>query len=233
MLPSPAELEELLAEPGPAERRGDAGKGAGTGRARAFIRYFAALLVVAAVAYVYLLNSGRIQRPEFLAGIPILDNGASTAPFGSGDDRAPQGGSAPLSADERTSDSLGAALSSVDSRGESAAATPAGGAPLSTGMPPSAASDPTVREFFTLADSLAITIRNFQDRSDDFAIHRITCDGLAVGYSAADAAFIALASAHRAARESLDTTAEARYRELVNRMGHVNEDFGASGCPRP
>ncbi len=141
--------------------------------------------------------------------------------------------------DDRVSDSSGAALSSNDTQlapstsAGSAAATPASGAPISTSAPSAASSDPAVQRFYTVADSLDVSIRNFQDRSDDFAVHRITCDGLAIGYSAADDAFISLASAHRAARESLDTTAEARYRDLVNRMGRVNEDFGASGCPRP
>jgi proteasome lid subunit RPN8/RPN11 len=236
MLPSPAELEEMLAEPTSGERIGG-------GRTRSLLRYIAAAIVVGAVAYVYLINSGRIQRPGFLAGFPGFDvgGGASSTAFGSdaGDSPNPgvEGGRIPV--DDRVSDSSGAALSSNDTQlapstsAGSAAATPASGAPISTSGPSAASSDPAVQRFYTVADSLDVSIRNFQDRSDDFAVHRITCDGLAIGYSAADDAFITLASAHRAARESLDTTAEARYRDLVNRMGRVNEDFGASGCPRP
>jgi hypothetical protein len=130
-----------------------------------------------------------------------------------------------------------AGSTSVPSGGRTGTGTGAGtdsGAP-STGNPssPAASTDPAVQQFAALADSLEDSIRNFQDRNDDFAVKRIACDGLAVGYRAADDAFIALASAHRAARESLDSTSEARYRRLVDRMGRVNEEFGASGCPRP
>lgn len=246
MLPSAAELEELLTEPAPAERRG--------GGSRSFFRYFAALLVVAAVAYVYLWNSGRVQLPGFLSGIPVLDGApASPVSFGSGDSENASGAGAarPTPAGPApVPDSASAVLSSSDSpsvpssaaAGSASVALGAGGAataatpgttPTNSATPSTASTNPAVRQFATLADSLEESIRNFQDRNDDFTVHRITCDGLAVGYRAADNAFIALASAHRAARESLDSASEARYRRLVDRMGRVNEEFGVSGCPRP
>jgi hypothetical protein len=250
MLPSAAELEELLAEPAPPEPRVGGGRG--------FFRYFAAFLVVGIVAYIYLWNSGRVQLPGFLSGIPVLDNASVPSPsptVGTGDSENAAivgAGATPPVEPAPISDSAGALLSATDtpsvppavagstsvpSGGRTGTGTDAGtdaGAP-STGNPssPAASTDPAVQQFAALADSLEDSIRNFQDRNDDFAVKRIACDGLAVGYRAADDAFIALASAHRAARESLDSTSEARYRRLVDRMGRVNEEFGASGCPRP
>lgn len=240
MLPSAAELEEMLATPTPPEQ-------GGSGAGRAF-RYLLALVVVALVAYLYLWNSGRVQLPGFLAGIPGFDNiSAPTSAFGTVDSEITPGSGgasanpAPTAspATSPVAESAGASLSSdspsvASAAGDSPIATSGTMSPA-TGIasPTTASSDPAVQRFTTLADSLEATIRNFQDRNDDFAVHRITCDGLAVGYRAADDAFIALASAHRAALESLDSTSEARYRRLVNGMGRVNEEFGASGCPRP
>jgi hypothetical protein len=250
MLPSAAELEELLAEPSPMEPRSSGG--------RSFFRYFAAILVVGIVAYIYLWNSGRVQLPGFLSGIPVLDNVSAPSPspsptLGAGDSEnasVPGAGATTPAGPAPISDSAGALLSATDSPSVPAAvagsassggstATEAGAGstpgipPGATPSQPAASTDPAVQQFATLADSLEDSIRNFQDRNDDFAVKRIACDGLAVGYRAADDAFIALASAHRAARESLDSTSEARYRRLVDRMGRVNEEFGASGCPRP
>ncbi len=246
MLPSAAELEELLAEPAPPEPR--------VGGGRSFFRYFAAFLVVGIVAYIYLWNSGRVQLPGFLSGIPVLDTASVPSPsLGSGDSENSAivgAGATPTVEPAPISDSAGALLSATDTPSAPAAGSasaPSGGrtgtgadagtdagAPA-TGNPssPAPSTDPAVQQFTALADSLESSIRNFQDRNDDFAVKRIACDGLAVGYRAADDAFIALASAHRAARESLDSTSEARYRRLVDRMGRVNEEFGASGCPRP
>ena len=247
MLPSAAELEELLAEPAPPEPR--------VGGGRSFFRYFAAVLVLGVVAYIYLLNSGRVQLPGFLSGIPVLDNASAPSPtFGAGDSEnaAIVGAGATTPAEPAPiSDSAGALLSATDSpsaapsaagstavpsggsTGTEASAGTGAGAPATGNPSPAASTDPAVQQFAALADSLEESIRNFQDRNDDFAVKRIACDGLAVGYRTADDAFIALASAHRAARESLDSTSEARYRRLVDRMGKVNEEFGASGCPRP
>jgi proteasome lid subunit RPN8/RPN11 len=237
MLPSTAELEELLAGPGPAQTQG-------SGAGKAF-RYGLAVLVVALVAYLYLWNSGRVALPGFLASVPVLDNAGSPAPdLGSANSESPSGnvnaGTSPSTLAPPVSESAGAALSS-DSPGVAYPSTAGGAARVAGGTAPSPtettpvapSTDPAVQHFTTMADSLEVSIRNFQDRNDDFVVKRITCDGLAVGYRAADDAFIALASAHRAARESLDSTSEARYRRLVDRMGRVNEEFGASGCPRP
>jgi hypothetical protein len=246
MLPSAAELEELLAEPPSPEPR--------VGGGRSFFRYFAAVIVVGIVAYIYLWNSGRVQLPGFLAGIPVLDNASAPPPsLGGGDSEnasaAGAGATTPIGP-APISDSAGALLSASDSPSvppagagspssgsstatEAGAGTAAGAPPAGNPSAPAASNDPAVQQFATLADSLEESIRNFQDRNEDFAVKRIACNGLAVGYRAADDAFIALASAHRAARESLDSTSEARYRRLVDRMGRVNEEFGASGCPRP
>jgi proteasome lid subunit RPN8/RPN11 len=246
MLPSAAELEELLAEPPSPEPR--------VGGGRSFFRYFAAVIVVGIVAYIYLWNSGRVQLPGFLAGIPVLDNASAPPPsLGGGDSEnasaAGAGATTPIGP-APISDSAGALLSASDSPSvppagagspssgsstatEAGAGTAAGAPPTGNPSAPAASNDPAVQQFATLADSLEESIRNFQDRNEDFAVKRIACNGLAVGYRAADDAFIALASAHRAARESLDSTSEARYRRLVDRMGRVNEEFGESGCPRP
>lgn len=238
MLPSTAELEEMLAEPGPSE--------SARGGGRSWFRYLMAAVVVGVVAYLYLWNSGRVELPGFLSGVPVLDNSGTPAPaLGSADsENAPTSGGvtggAPAAVAPPAAESAGVALSSdstaapsLPSTGGSSTVAVGSGAPHSEPAAQSPSTDPAVQKFATLADSLEESIRNFQDRNDDFAIKRIACDGLAVGYRAADDAFIALASAHRAARESLDSTSEARYRKLVDRMGQVNEEFGASGCPRP
>jgi proteasome lid subunit RPN8/RPN11 len=242
MLPSAAELEEMLAGPGPAEQRG--------GGARNGLRYVAVFLVVAAVAYIYLWNTGRVELPGFLSGVPVLDNAGTPTPVYGALDSATTPATNSATATNRAAvtppvaESAGAALSSdtpsvpssIPSSATQGSTTVASGAavsPADSAPPPTPSSDPAVQQFTTLADSLEESIRNFQDRNDDFAVKRLTCSGLAVGYRAADDAFIALASAHRAARESLDSTSEARYRRLVDRMGRVNEEFGASGCPRP
>ena len=238
MLPSAAELEEMLAEPRPEEKQG--------GGARSFLRYLAAFLVVAAVAYIYLWNSGRVELPGFLSSIPVLDNAGTPSPaYGAGDSATSPatGGTTPANRAAATppvAESAGAGLasdtpsaSSSPPAGSTSVASSAAGSPSDSGPPPTPSDDPAVQQFATLADSLDESIRNFQDRNDDFTVKRITCSGLATGYRAADDAFIALASAHRSARESLDSTSEARYRRLVDRMGRVNEEFGVSGCPRP
>jgi hypothetical protein len=237
MLPSAAELEELLGEPNAPEK---------TGGRRVF-RYLLAALVVAAVAYLYLWNSGRVELPGFLASIPVLDNAGNATPtYGSADSENPAGRNGTTATDRAAAtppiaESAGATLSSdtpgtpSSTAGSASSASGTPSLPAGGALPPQPApsDDPAVQQFATLADSLEESIRNFQDRNDDFAVKRIACDGLALGYRAADDAFIALASAHRAARESLDSTREARYRRLVDRMGRVNEAFGASGCPRP
>jgi hypothetical protein len=205
-----------------------------------------AFVVVAAVAYIYLWNSGRVELPGFLSGVPVLDNaGAPTPAYGAGDSDHPPAaaGAAPTNRAAVTppiAESAGAALSSDSptvpssvAAGSTAVVSGAASPPADSGPQPAPSSNPAVQQFTALADSLEESIRNFQDRNDDFAVKRITCGGLALGYRAADDAFIALASAHRSARESLDSTSEARYRRLVDRMGRVNEEFGVSGCPRP
>jgi hypothetical protein len=98
---------------------------------------------------------------------------------------------------------------------------------------PAPTTDPAVLRFDTLADTLEQAVRNFRDRGADFALNRLTCDGLAVGYRSADVAFIALASAHRTARDALDSAREARYQRLEGQMRGVNEEFDSSKCPRP
>lgn len=248
MLPSAAELEELLSEPIPEEPLG--------GGSRGFFRYLAAVAVLGIVVFAYLWNSGRVQLPNLLSDVPVLDNSPAPSPTQGAADSAnpdavgagatnpiepapiPDSASASLSASDTPSSPAAVpgstAVASGAGGGADSGARTDSGAPLAgTSAAPTDATDAALQQFAELADSLEVSIRNFQDRNDDFAVHRITCEGLAVGYRAADDAFIALASAHRAARESLDSTSEARYRRLVNGMGRVNEEFGASGCPRP
>ena len=241
-LPSAAELQDMLNAPGPSPGSG--------GGLRTGFRYFLVLLVIAAVALIYLWNSGRVELPGFLAGVPVLDNSGSPTPTSGSTDSDNTFGlpssrpTNPAALTPPVTESAGASLSAAESTGvgsspaESAVSTsartstsPGGGIAPQPPLTPS--TDPAVLKFAALADTLEESIRNFQDRNDDFTVHRITCGGLAVGYRSADDAFIALASAHRAARESLDSAREARYRRLVDQMGRVNEEFGGTGCPRP
>lgn len=134
----------------------------------------------------------------------------------------------------------------VSTPNESAGGVPAGtGATIAPGAggsgtasaagaaAPAPTSDPAVMRFDALADSLDQAIRNFGDRASDFALQRLTCDGLATGYRSVDDAFIALAATYKSAHASLDDSRIARYRDLVGQMEGVNEKFDASKCPRP
>ena len=147
MLPSAAELEEMLAEPAPAEKQG--------GGARNILRYLAALLVVGAVAYIYLWNSGRVELPGFLASIPVLDNaGTPTPAYGAGDSVSSPGSQnpAPVNHVEVTppvAESAGAALStdspsiaSPATAGPTAVASGTTSLPTDSGPPPA---PPTAR----------------------------------------------------------------------------------------
>jgi hypothetical protein len=98
---------------------------------------------------------------------------------------------------------------------------------------PAPSSNPLVLRFDMLADTLEQAVRNFHDRGTDFAVNRIACDGLAVGYRSADVDFMALAAAHRAARDALDSARETRFQKLAGAMRGVNEEFDSSKCPRP
>ena len=238
MLPSAAELEELMAESGaaPRERRSSLRTGA------------LGLAVVAAVVLAGVMWSrGSIQVPDFLTRLPTADTralptGSTTPTDAATDDQRPatpaEPGASVLA--PPVAESASASLSFADSQRRAAGTAPAS-SPSSTQrrvfsespaeLAPSTV--PSVVHFDALVDSLEQTIRNFSDRYDDFGLQRLGCSGLAVGYRSADDAFIALASAHRAARGSLDGTREARYRALVSEMGDVNERFGASKCARP
>jgi len=98
---------------------------------------------------------------------------------------------------------------------------------------PPAATDAKTRRFDALADSLAVAIRNFQDRDADFTVKRLTCRGLGVGYQGADDAYIALASAYHTIRGTIDGARDARFRKLSGQVGDLNNTFDASKCPRP
>jgi hypothetical protein len=132
---------------------------------------------------------------------------------------------------------LGDASPALSSSPPHATTTGAAAPPVPAASPPAAAPTPNTApltlHFDTLADTLEQAVRNFRDRNADFALDRLTCDGLAVGYHSADAAFIALASAHRTARDALDSAREARYQRLAEQMRGVNEMFDSSKCPRP
>src|SRR5581483_736774 len=82
-------------------------------------------------------------------------------------------------AETTTTPSTGAIAPSTPSPNapaDRAAATPA--APAAPLPPPNAA----VARFDSLADSLEQATRNFHDRSADFAVGRLTCNGIALGY---------------------------------------------------
>lgn len=128
----------------------------------------------------------------------------------------------------------------------SVATAPAGGGTMTdtpgTGLVPNAGvtaarpaptSDPRVARFDTLADSVEQAIRNFGTRRSDFAVKRLSCDGLGAGYRGADDAYMALAGARRDARTGIDAGRDARFRRLSAAMDQVNTVFDSTKCPRP
>jgi hypothetical protein len=98
---------------------------------------------------------------------------------------------------------------------------------------PAPSADPRVARFDTMADSLEQAIRNFGNRSSDFAVKRLSCRGLGVGYRGADDAYMSLAATHRDARTAIDGARDARFRRLSSLMDNVNASFDSTKCPRP
>lgn len=203
LLPSPGELEAMLAAASPPRRRPRAVLVAG------------ALVGVATViaAGFFWYRGGVAEIPGGVATGELAPRTIAHAPSVS--PVSPLNDAAPAPA-------LSTPLPHATSTGT--------GAPTSA-APPS--TSPLALHFDVLADTLEQAMRNFRDRGTDFALNRIACDGLAVGYRSADVAFMALASAHRATRDALDSARETRYQKLEGQMRQVNEEFDSTKCPRP
>jgi hypothetical protein len=186
-------------------------------------------LAAAGVAFVW--NQRRFSEPPGTM--------ASAAPERRAPVKAPV--QTPIAADTMAAAAPSSTLASVPNPGEVTMGQPESTAVSGANAPKSAAaslpiaptSDPKLMHFDSLADSLEQAARNFHDRSSDFTLGRITCDGLATGYRAADDAFIALAGTYRDVRGRLDDAREARYEALEQDAERVNAEFDRSKCPRP
>lgn len=89
------------------------------------------------------------------------------------------------------------------------------------------------RQLFAAVDGLSIAIERYDERAIDFNAGRISCDLLATGYAAADAAFMETATSFgvlggEPGREALDA-----YETASTEIAVVNTHFDGSGCPRP
>lgn len=89
------------------------------------------------------------------------------------------------------------------------------------------------RQLFAAVDGLSIAIERYDERAIDFDAGRISCDLLATGYAAADAAFMETATSFgvlggEPGREALDA-----YETASTEIAVVNTHFDGSGCPRP
>ena len=232
MLPEPSELDDTPAMPAPE-------------RSRTRLALFAAIVLGVAGAAGGLWWWNQHVGPE-------------PAPGFSTDVLRPQGGRRPAPvarpvdtsglASRITGDSGALGLDTLGG-GAGAAGTGAGGAmstapvtpapvvppvsPPDVAARPAPSTDAHVARFDAMADSLEQAIRNFGDRSSDFAMKRLSCAGLGVGYRAADDAYIALAAAYRDARAVIDSGRDARFRRLSSQMGGVNTAFDGTKCPRP
>ncbi|HET7584833.1 MAG TPA: hypothetical protein VFK13_08000 [Gemmatimonadaceae bacterium] len=113
-------------------------------------------------------------------------------------------------------------------------ATPgvAGGTP-GAALQPSGASAAAIRRFSLAADSLSRAVTNYQARAEDFRLHRIACSQLATGYRLADEQFQTVASVYGEVRDSLLAPQHGRYQQIVDSVAVLNQQFDASGCPRP
>jgi proteasome lid subunit RPN8/RPN11 len=210
LLPPPAELEAMLAAAQPQSR----------GRRGAIVAAALVTVVAMAAAGFYWYRGRLLNLPGGTADF-IQQVSAGQLPLGR--PAPPLGDSAPAFA-PRVGPGAGTAA---------AAHTPPARSSPPAAAAPTPSTNPIVLRFDNLADSLEQAVRNFHDRGTDFSLNRLTCEGLAVGYRSADVTFIALAAAHRAARDVLDSAREAQYQRLAGQMRGVNEEFDSSKCPRP
>lgn len=210
MIPFPPELEEEMEEEeAPPPRRLRAG---------ALTVLF--LLGLVAAGGVYLWKQGQLPEPLANLANDVVTAMQRPAP-GPASPPARPASDTPVPSTPSTTTAGGIPTPESASTGALGPASP----------PPT--SDVALLRFDSLADSLSQAIRNFRDRSTDFSLQRLTCSGLAFGYRAADDALIALASLYRTVRDALDSTREARYRQLMQQMEGVNEEFDRSRCARP
>jgi len=89
------------------------------------------------------------------------------------------------------------------------------------------------RRLFGSIDGLTIAVERYDERAIDFDAGRITCDLLATGYAAADAAFVATATNFVALGGEPGREAQDAYEAASAEIAIVNNHFDGSGCPRP
>ena len=98
-------------------------------------------------------------------------------------------------------------------------------------QPPPVAS-PLAR-FDRLSDSLARTVRNFQDRAALFDEGRMDCNGMASGLVAVENTWSVYSVERRARLAALDQPRVLRDQTLYAGVDAVSRRFDNSGCPRP
>jgi len=89
------------------------------------------------------------------------------------------------------------------------------------------------RRLFASIDGLTIAVERYDERAIDFDAGRITCDLLATGYAAADAAFVETATNLVALGAEPGREAQDAYEAASAEIAIVNNHFDGSGCPRP
>ena len=106
-------------------------------------------------------------------------------------------------------------------------------APVPAPVPqPVAPASPFAR-FDRLSDSLARTLRNFQDRAALFATGRMDCNGLASGLVAIENLWIVYNTERRARMASFDQRRATQDQAMYAAVDSVESRFERSGCPRP
>ena len=118
------------------------------------------------------------------------------------------------------------------------AATPARSAPPPPlpppppGPPPPPTAPSPYARLDRSGDSLALLVRGFAERRDQFSRGQLPCPGLAHGLAAVENGWIAYNTARRSAR-ILDAAHAARDQALYAGVDSVERRFEQSGCARP
>ncbi len=100
-------------------------------------------------------------------------------------------------------------------------------------IPIEASVNPAVGRFEAHLEALDQAIISYGERRVDFDLGRISCDGLGLGYGAADDSFVATSRDFVGSRSLITLRQRQAYDSLVVRMDDVNKHFDDSGCPRP
>jgi len=125
-----------------------------------------------------------------------------------------------------------AALSAIISAGDASnTSRAAGGGPNGVGAGDAAAVAAVA--FDRRADTLALAITAFDDRSRMFDARQMTCPGLSRGLEQVEDRWLAYNIARRETLAPFDAQREARDRTLYADVRSVERRFERSGCPRP